>query len=761
MDMHGWMAFLLGATLVLAPSTGPAETKAPELKKVQRGALDPRGEIHVPIGICNTVDTLKTFVEPEGCFSPGVGSYGVYFWLFDPGTGKLTAPTMDGVAVEYGLTEEGYLIPWSAWDAGQIAVKTGVCEVRRNSAGGEIFVVGARAHLTNEGSDSRNVSLYVALRPLGPAGWPVKELAVGTLGGALLVEGHPAIVAKEKPSAGGVLPTDTIGELALAGKMPQQKSAASEGGSCSGALRFDLTIPPGETKTLGFVCPVLPGRRAVGHKWDRVNPWFQFDLAKPNPTEGGFLQPDPGLDYYRELSVDQLFNEARTCWKELVGPPRVAVPDRRWEESRVAIIGHMAMCLNEGAPDPAVVNLNVFTRDAAYMANFLQKSGHLDLAAQYIDYLLSHPFSGRVQPEADNPGQILWIASEQWRFARDKAWLERVYPCVRKLVSLVEYYRTTPGPHWVGDDTLDFGDALSADGRKELKPGACDGYHPEYTEAFDVAGVRGAAMLARAIGSEDDATRWSKLAVLFFEQYDRRFGDRLARDYGSYSVLWPCRLYPIGEGKAYEQFKSVGMKKTAEWRYFPLATAHQGLLAGNRIAGYGTVQSHLDEKQMQGWYAFDEGGPSGVGGWMHLLTTWSWSYPKPNWAPVSAATMPHGWVLAELWLLMRDCLLFEDGDRLILVGGVAPAWFTSKEGMAIEGLPTHFGPCTFRYTAENSGAVLTLSGPAAPPGGFVLRLPKAMAATVTVRSETLVRSPEGDVLLPPDTKRAEIAFSQE
>ena len=48
---------------------------------------DPRGEptgrMHIAIGVPDTVDTLKTFVEPEGNFSPGVGSYGIYFWLYN------------------------------------------------------------------------------------------------------------------------------------------------------------------------------------------------------------------------------------------------------------------------------------------------------------------------------------------------------------------------------------------------------------------------------------------------------------------------------------------------------------------------------------------------------------------------------------------------------------------------------------------------------------------------------------------------------
>ena len=69
----------------------------------ERNELDPRGKVHIPIGIANSLDTLKTFVEAEGNFSPGVGSYGVYFWIFDKTAGRLVDPTMDDVNCEHGL----------------------------------------------------------------------------------------------------------------------------------------------------------------------------------------------------------------------------------------------------------------------------------------------------------------------------------------------------------------------------------------------------------------------------------------------------------------------------------------------------------------------------------------------------------------------------------------------------------------------------------------------------------------------------------
>ena len=70
-------------------------------------SLDPRGTTHIPIGIANTVDTLKTFVEAEGNFSPGFATYGIYFWLYDPVARKLAAPTMETIACEHGLPGVG------------------------------------------------------------------------------------------------------------------------------------------------------------------------------------------------------------------------------------------------------------------------------------------------------------------------------------------------------------------------------------------------------------------------------------------------------------------------------------------------------------------------------------------------------------------------------------------------------------------------------------------------------------------------------
>jgi hypothetical protein len=516
-------------------------------------------------------------------------------------------------------------------------------------------------------------------------------------------------------------------------------------------------LKAGATTELGFVCPVLPGRRAVGHQWDGTSPLAQFDLNAPNPAEGGELQPDPGLDYYRQIAVDTLFTEATNYWRELAGRTRVAVPDPRWPQALAAIVGHAALEMNEGAPDVTVVNYNVFNRDGVYVANILQKFGRFDLAEQAIDNFLTHPFNGRVQVEADNPGQVLWVMGQHWLFSRDRRWLDRTYPAAAKLAAMIRYYRTTPGPHYVKATSLEVGDSLPPDRQDEkpaqrrqtLKPGSCDGHHPEYTEAFDIAGLRAAAVLARAVGQAADADAADGLAVRLLDDYGRRFGTRLPASYGSYCVLWPCRLFPFHEGTASEQFRGVGTQSPTGWRYFPLATAHQGLLAGNREAGWGTLEKHLAHEQMAGWYAFDEGGRSGAGGWRHYRTRWN-----PDVA------MPHGWAIAELWLLMRDSLAFEDGERLVLFGGVPAGWFTDRNGMTIEKLPTHFGPLGVRCRYAEGTLRLELSSECRPPAGFVLRLPTTFEATATSGNTPLARSPNGDIRIPSGTATVEIGIAE-
>lgn len=688
----------------------------------------PRGEIHIPIGIPDTRDTLKTFVEAEGNFSPGFGSCGVAFWVFDPEAKRFFAPTMDDVPHTRGLAAPGVLIPWTEWTAGTVKVRSDVCHVLR----GETHVVGARVRLTNTGASEKRVSLFAAVTALGAAGAPLHEVRV--LGDAIFSARDPLLVSATKPD-GGDAPAPAAHEKPLPiAKLPPNPGMKTPSENASGALRFEVTLAAGEAKTFGFVCPVLHGRRASPHLWDGVSPWAQMDDADPLIGTQGAQQPSPGVEFYRAIVPDELFAEAEEYWRRLRGDTVLELPDARWAGAFHTIPAHLAMCLNEGAPDVAVVNYNVFNRDGVYAANVFQKTGNFALARAIIDYFIRRPFNGRVQPEADNPGQILWLLGEHWRFTRDRAWLESVWPAAKRLAAMIEYYRTTPEPHWVSVNGIDFGDQVPDGDRMRLRPGACDGHHPEYTEAFDLAGLRAVAMLADVMNDAPLREKLGALVEKLARSYDERFLPKLREhEYANYFALWPCRLYPLSG----ELFREVGAQAPKSWRYFPLALAHQGLLAGNREAAHGTLARHFEIESMHGWFALDEGGPSAPGNWGKVKTNWKLETKGPNHAG-SASAMPHGWAIAELHLLLRDALVFEDGERLVLFAGVPPEWFAQP--MRLRNVPTHFGAVSVEWEPREGGGSLTVSG-ASGPREVVIRTPGKDFAFVDFAEPVFVRLP--------------------
>jgi hypothetical protein len=702
------------------------------------------------------VDQLKTFVEGDGSYSPGFGSYGVSFAVWDPKAGRLSRPTDAQAELTRGLPAGGVLIPHFTWRAGDFEIREEVCQVEMGYGDqGRGQMVASRVFIRNLGAARAQVRLFALVQSLGPAGAAIRELRVSSLPqGSLLINSHSGIMASPLPDFAGVTDSSDAGIWAERGEMPGQKSAYSKEGSCSGGMAFDVTLNAGSVSTVRFLSPIHPGHRVRGHRWDGISPWAQYDLNSP-VDDAGQLQADPGLSRLARFNVDALFRQSQRDWAQRVGKVTLRLPDPRWAESFRTILAHCAMNLNEGAPDVAVVNYNVYNRDGMYMANIFQKAGCFDWSEMAIDYFLGHPFNGRVQPEADNPGQILFLMGEHWKFTRDRSWLRRVYPATQKIAAMIAYYRTTSGPHYVWDTSLDFGETLSATQRKELKPGACDGYNPNYTEAYDIAGLRAAAALSEAMDDGSSTKRWKDLAGTSFVQFQQKYESNLPKGYGSYSVLWPCRLYPLDQGPAWTQFKGLGEQQPTDWRYFPLARAHQGLLAGNRLAGAATLATHLDHPQMRDWYALDEGGPSGVGGWRHVKSNWPITPLSWDTNTLGAIAMPHGWSIAEFELLLRDSLVFEDGNSCVLLAGVPEAWFQHADSMECRDLPTHFGSLAFRYLFAGDYATLHVSGIKLAESVVVRTPPGLFQQARDGRGRALVLKPDGSVLMPLTGGKAE------
>lgn len=95
----------------------------------------------------------------------------------------------------------------------------------------------------------------------------------------------------------------------------------------------------------------------------------------------------------------------------------------------------------------------------------------------------------------------------------------------------------------------------------------------------------------------------------------------------------------------------------------------------------------------------------------------------------------------------------------MLLAGVPEEWFRNPKGMRVRGLATYFGRLDLSYTVAGTSTELELAGTAAPPDGFILRLPPGAGASVWRGNERLPVAPGGDCTLPRGVAKVRIRFS--
>jgi hypothetical protein len=129
---------------------------------------------------------------------------------------------------------------------------------------------------------------------------------------------------------------------------------------------------------------------------------------------------------------------------------------------------------------------------------------------------------------------------------------------------------------------------------------------------------------------------------------------------------------------------------------------------------------------------------------------WAWGDEvSQDGSRLIGGDMPHGWTAAEYVCLVRDMLLYERDDTLQIAAGVRAEWLTDGKAVAVNELPTYFGPLTYKLTRSGSTVTLDVQTSAPPPGGYDLHLPFGIAtaavdnAPPTAVGSTAVHLPPG------------------
>ncbi|MBI2299873.1 MAG: hypothetical protein HYU66_13180 [Armatimonadetes bacterium] len=679
--------------------------------------IRPRADSHVVLSAEGSADVFKTFVEPGGSFSPGVGSYGVSVWVWLESEQHLVAPELlPRDAIRDRLLGGILPIVRSRWRAGafEVDLRLGVeaCPDEHHP----VDVLACR--VTNRGRHLAEAIVLLVVRSLGPAGGPLRSIAWCPEIRGFLIHDIPQVLGSRTPLEAGCVSLSedgvSLSELLRAGQRPRRALATDPDGWCGGSLAYHVALEAGGEWEAGWSFPVHPAARP----------------AEPAAAPSYLLARER-----IETLADQ--------WRERLTRVRIDAPDARYSEAFHASLTHLVMAVDQGEPRIATVCYPLFwTRDCVYILHAFDKAGLHDLARAGMRALCEHPWGGGFGPEADAPGQGLWCLHEHYRLTGDRDWLAGVYPHVRERAEwLLRMLHTSepirlPARNVLPRTRLHPEQGLVCEVASHgLIVGRMDGHRPLFwVNAWALAGLRAAAQAARELDREADAEPWTAAAdalaaalrseVVRFGQNERDVscavwptGAREAQDPATVDafVRW-WREHRDGGGGEYV--------REPRWRYFEVAQAHNLLKLGRRDEALSTIEEFLRTQDAPGLYGWAEGDLTGdpTGDW-RLIRGW---WPTSN-------IVPHGWVAAEMLLLLRDLFVFEEGDHLVIGGGLPRGWFGDGHVIGIEGAPTYLGRVSWRIEpfAESRGFTLTIRcEPAPPPGGYRLRLPLPPAANV-------------------------------
>ncbi|MEO8160055.1 MAG: coagulation factor 5/8 type domain-containing protein, partial [Arenimonas sp.] len=546
-------------------------------------------------------------------------------------------------------------------------------------------------------------------------------------------------------------------------------------GRIDGGAGFVL-IPDADSVSAPVVADPTGLASAAWHYARRLGPGEVLDVSWAAPLGS----PLP-LDFGRGFDADRLESESAATWHRKLDTVKFQVPpqgERMIQTLRYALA---TMLVSRSGPrlQPGTRSYaRAWIRDGAMINEALLRLGREDVAKDFVRWYAPYQFKdGKVPccvddrgsdpvPENDSHGELVFAIAEAYRYTRDKALLETLWPNV---VGAVKYM-----------------DALRASERTEanralnpafygLLPASIshEGYsakamHSYWDDFWALRGYKDAVQIARWLGHGVEAAAFAisrdqfaadlqaslafatKAKGIDFIPGSAELGDfdptstTIALAPADASALLPPGLLQKGFERYWNQSQERADGSRAWKDYTPYELRTVGTFV--RLGQPGRAQAMLE-------FFFKGQQPEGWRQWAEVVS----SSPRK---PFFLGDIPHAWVASDYVRSVLDMFAYtrERDDALVIGAGIPLDWLDG-EGVAIEGLRTPHGPLGYRLWREGDTVQLLIdAGTSAPTGGFVLALPQAKVHGARIDGKR-VRWIDGELRIPRAPARVQLKLA--
>lgn len=367
-----------------------------------------------------------------------------------------------------------------------------------------------------------------------------------------------------------------------------------------------------------------------------------------------------------------------------------------------------------------------YIRDGAYQVMELEEAGMWDAVRKSIElYLPRQRQDGRFESQAgqfDANGQALWVLWQYYKMSADRAFLERVYPAMRKAAdwTIRTLKETQNDPQFPGllPKALADGEYLW-EGKNHIV-----GY-----DFWNLRGILLTADAAKILGKNDEAAELLAEAAKYRSSIDagmKKNGldhfppswELNGTHWGNTETLWPTPIFPKNDPRVAgltdylrKDFAGGYVEGTIRWMGLP-GVIHPYMGAYTTMTDLSLGNS---ERVVQDFY------------WTLLHSTAAHAFPEGIFYKSRTAwghTIPHVTGAGNYAIMLRHMLVHEDGNDLHLLAGIPDWWLSEGEKIRLERIPTWFGNMSMEVTGTAKGVEIRLDGPdREKPARIILHLP--------------------------------------